>query len=256
MSFRVSFAIVLIVGLLSACSSVSTPSNEGMRYASAPGTTTATAMGGPQFVTPARAGIGLPAPVYGAVSTEEYRLGPLDTLNVLVFQVPELSGDFQVGSDGNLGLPLVGSIRASGRTVQEVQKEITAKLSASYLQQPQVTVKVVGFNSQKVTVDGSVAKPGVFPVSQAGGTLLDFIAQAGGMPRQADARNVVVFRDIGGKKLVAKFNVADIRKGNAPDPIIYGGDRIVVPASGVRSAWSDFLQAMPAASFVASVGGL
>jgi polysaccharide export outer membrane protein len=244
--------MVLIAGLLSACSSVSTPSNEGMRYASAPGTATA----GPQFVTPARAEMGLPAPSYSTAPTQEYRLGPLDTLNVLVFQVPELSGDFQVGSDGSLGLPLIGSIRAAGRTVQDVQKEITAKLSASYLQQPQVTVKVTGFNSQKVTVDGAVAKPGIFPVSQGGGTLLDFIAQAGGMPRQADSSNVVVFRDIGGKKMVARFNVADIRNGKASDPTIYGGDRIVVPVSGVRSAWADFLQAVPAASFVARVGGI
>ncbi len=254
MSFRISFAMILIAGLLSACSSVSTPSNEGMRYASTPATTMTPA--GPQVVAPARVGAGLPAPTYGTASMQEYRLGPLDTLNVLVFQVPELSGDFQVGSDGSLGLPLVGSIRAAGRTVQDVQKEITAKLSASYLQQPQVTVKVTGFNSQKVTVDGAVAKPGVFPVSQGGGTLLDFIAQAGGMPRQADDSNVVVFRDIDGKKMAARFNVADIRKGKASDPIIYGGDRIVVPVSGARSAWADFLQAVPAASFVARIGGI
>ncbi len=92
MSFRISFAMILIAGLLSACSSVSTPSNEGMRYASTPATTMTPA--GPQVVAPARVGAGLPAPTYGTASMQEYRLGPLDTLNVLVFQVPELSGDF------------------------------------------------------------------------------------------------------------------------------------------------------------------
>ena len=88
MSFRISFAMILIAGLLSACSSVSTPSNEGMRYASTPGTTMTPT--GPQVVTPARIGGGLPAPTYGTTAMQEYRLGPLDTLNVLVFQVPEV----------------------------------------------------------------------------------------------------------------------------------------------------------------------
>ncbi|WP_175561952.1 polysaccharide biosynthesis/export family protein [Kaistia soli] len=196
----------------------------------------------------------LPAPNYNAAPTAaQYRLGPLDTLNIVVFQVPDLSGAFQVGSDGSLALPLIGSVRAAGRTVQDVQKEITAKLAASYLQQPQVTVQVTGFNSQKVTVDGSVAKPGSFPVASGSATLLEYIALAGGMPRQADPNNVVIFRQIDGKRMAARFNVAQIRKGQAADPVVYGGDTIVVPVSGVRSAWTDFLSAIPAASFAAAL---
>lgn len=252
MPFRISLAITLLALALSACSSVSTPSNERAAYATAP-----VRSAGPQLVTGVGAGGSLPPPTYNnAVTSMQYRLGPLDTVNILVFQVPDLSGDFQVGSDGNLGLPLVGSIRAAGRTVQDVQKEVTAKLSASYLQQPQVSVKVTGFNSQRVTVEGAVTKPGVFPVTQAGGTLLDYIALAGGLPRTADTANVVVFRQVDGKRMAARFNVADIRNGRSTDPTIYGGDQIVVPVSGVRSAWADFLSAVPAASFVATVSGL
>jgi len=254
---RISIAVVLIATLLAACSSVPTPSNEATMssYATAPvsrGTFSA-AQGG----LPASAGAGaLPAPTFDQATALQYKLGPLDVLDIVVFQVPDLSGTFQVGSDGSLGLPLVGNIRAAGRTAQEVKKEITSKLAASYLQQPQVTVTVTGFYSQKVTVDGTVAKPGVFPVSKGGSTLLEYIALAGGMPRQADPSNVVIFREIGGKRMAARFDVAQIRKGAATDPIVYGGDTIVVPASGVRSAWADFLSAVPAASFVASVGGL
>lgn len=253
MSFRIYLAVALISGLTAACSSVSSPSNEAAGY-------NAYAAGGPrpgpQVVPTATMVGGLPPPSSARPSGLEYRLGPLDTVNVLVFQVSELSGDFQVGSDGNLGLPLIGSVRAAGRTVAEVQKDITAKLSASYLQQPQVTVKVTGFNSQKVTVDGAVGKPGVFPASQSNSTLLDYIAQAGGMPRTADTHNVAVFREIDGKRMAARFNVADIRAGRAANPTIYGGDQIVVPVSGVRSAWSDLLQALPAASFAANITGL
>lgn len=251
MPFRISLAITLFALALSACSSVSTPSNERVAYSTAP-----VRSAGPQVVPGALASGSLPAPTFNTTTGMQYRLGPLDTVNILVFQVPDLSGDFQVGSDGNLGLPLVGSIRAAGRTAQDVQKELTAKLSATYLQQPQVSVKVTGFNSQRVTVEGAVTKPGVFPVTQAGGTLLDYIALAGGLPRTADTSNVVVFRQVDGKRMAARFNVADIRNGRATDPTIYGGDQIVVPVSGVRSAWADFLSAMPAASFVATVSGL
>ena len=260
MSVRIVTAVVLIASMLSACSSVSTPSNEAVlaRYAAQP-----TAPGRGSFTVastgavPGAAAPLLPAPSFDQGAAElQYRLGPLDTVNILVFQVPDLSGDFQVGSDGMLGLPLIGSVRASGRTAGDIQKDVTAKLAASYLQQPQVTVKVTGFNSQKVTVDGSVSKPGIFPVSKGGGTLLEYIALAGGMPRQADKGNVVIFRQIDGKRMAARFDVGQIRKGMATDPIIYGGDTIVVPSSAVRSAWSDFLSAIPVASFAASVGGL
>lgn len=250
MFVRISIAISLMAMLLAACSSVSTPSYEPRtaagKSASAYASGQATAIG--------KVGVGLPAPDYsGSTADLQYRLGPLDVVNVLVFQVPDLSGDFQVGSDGMLGLPLVGSIRAAGRTAQDVQKDITSKLQASYLQQPQVTVKVTGFNSQKVTVDGAVQKPGTFPVESAGGTLLEYIALAGGMPRTSDPANVVIFRQIQGKRMAARFNVDQIRDGKMSDPVVYGGDVIVVPTSGLRSAWADFLSAMPAASFVATV---
>lgn len=254
MFVRISIAISLMALVLAACSSVKTPSNEtGTAGIAMPGS----AFAGPQMATMAKPGVGLPAPDYSASAADvQYRLGPLDVVNVLVFQVPDLSGDFQVGSDGMLGLPLVGSIRASGRTAHDVQKDITSKLSASYLQQPQVTVKVTEFNSQKVTVDGGVQKPGTFPVESASGTLLEYIALAGGMPRTADTSNVVIFRQIQGKRMAARFDVGQIRDGKLADPIVYGGDVIVVPTSGIRSAWADFLSAMPAASFVATVTGL
>ncbi len=257
MSVRICTAVVLIASLLAACSSVSTPSNEAVmaKYAGQPTPVGSSAL--PAGAAPSRVGSSLPAPSFDQSATElQYRLGPLDTVNILVFQVPDLSGDFQVGSDGMLGLPLIGSIRASGRTSSDIQKEVTTRLAASYLQQPQVTVKVTGFNSQKVTVDGSVQKPGTFPVASAGGTLLQYIALAGGMPRQADTANVVIFRQVDGKRMAARFDVDQIRKGTQTDPVIYGGDTIVVPTSGVRSAWADFLSAIPVASFAATVSGL
>lgn len=239
MAIRVLLVCILAVLSLAGCNSVPTPGAEPASSATAPNMATQ-----------------LPPPTYTSVSGNAYHLGPLDTVNVLVFQVPELSGDFQVGSDGNLGFPLIGNVRAAGRTAEDVQRDITTKLKASYLQQPQVTVKVTGFNSQKVTVDGAVNKPGSFAVMSTGGTLLEYIAAAGGLPRTADRTDVVIFRRVGEKRMVARFDVAAIRAGKLSDPAVYGGDTIVVAESGIRTAWQDFLTAVPLASFVATASGL
>lgn len=250
MLVRTFISISAVALLLAACTSAPTPGGDTTAFGAAP-----TGMPGMGDVKMTQS---LPAPTFDQppAAEAEYRLGALDAVAVSVFQVPELSGEFQVGSDGYLSLPLIGNIRATGRTVQEVQREVTAKLKASYLQTPQVTVRVTGFNSQKVVVDGSVAKPGTFPVASGGGTLLQYIAAAGGLPRTADAANVVIFRTVGTQRMMARFDVNDIRYGKMKDPIVYGGDTIVVPKSGIRSAWADVLQALPAASFVANVGGL
>lgn len=191
----------------------------------------------------------LPPPTLNQANPKEYLIGPLDVINVSVFQAAELTGDFQVGAEGTFTFPLIGDVKASGLTSQQVQADIARRLRASYMQAPQVIVKVTGFNSQKVTVDGQVQKPGTFPVTSGGGTLLDYIAQAGGMPRQADPSAVLVFREVAGQRLVGHYNVDTIRTGQASDPLIYGGDKIVVAQSGIRSAWADLLSAVPIASF-------
>jgi polysaccharide export outer membrane protein len=191
----------------------------------------------------------LPPPTLNQSNPKEYLIGPLDVINVAVFQAPELTGDFQVSSDGAVTIPLIGDVKTSGFTSQQVQRDIATRLRASYMQSPQVSVKVSQFNSQKVTVDGAVTKPGTFPVTAGGGTLLDFIAQAGGMPRTADPSGVLVFRVVGSQKLVGRYDVASIRTGQSPDPLVYGGDKIVVAQSGIRNAWSDLLSVIPIASF-------
>ena len=93
-----------------------------------------------------------------------YRIGPLDVLDVSVFKVPELSKSVQVADSGSINLPLVGEVQASGRTAQEMERDIAAKLGAKYLRNPQVTVYVKEYNSQRVTIEGAVKKPGVYPI--------------------------------------------------------------------------------------------
>lgn len=250
---RTLVVLVMLASFLVGCTSAQTGAGGQPAAVTASGATTRAA-GSTGLVMPA--GTPLPVPSYAQPSQSgQYLVGPLDQLTVTVFQVPELSGPFQVGSDGVLTLPLIGGVAAGGRTAADIQKEITEKLAANYMRAPQVVVQVSGFNSQKVTVDGAVNKPGVFPVSSSA-TLLDYIALAGGTPRVADEANVVVFRVVDGKRMGARFNLSQIRDGTSINPVVYGGDTIIVPTSGIRSAFTDIISAMPLATFAATATGL
>jgi polysaccharide export outer membrane protein len=193
----------------------------------------------------------LPAPdltsVTGALSQPDYRIGPLDMLEISVFQVADLNKTVQVNSGGQIALPLIGMVVAGGKTVSELEAEIAAKLQASYLQSPQVSVFVKESTSQRVTVDGAVKEPGI--VSLTGQmTLQQTIAVSGGLEPGADP-SILVFRNIEGKRMAAKFDLKAIRAGKAEDPVVYGGDVIVVDRSGIRAAMSDLKQSIPIFSF-------
>ena len=178
-----------------------------------------------------------------------YRIGTLDVLEVSVFKVPELSKTAQVSDTGSITYPLLGDVPAAGRTAQELEREITKKLAASYLQKPQVTVLVKEYNSQRVLVDGSVVKPGVYPV-QGKASLIQFIALSGGLTTVADS-TVVVFRTVDGKKTAARFDLEDIRSGNAQDPPIQAGDVIVASNSAFKEGFEKLLKVIPLAGVFA-----
>jgi polysaccharide export outer membrane protein len=182
------------------------------------------------------------AGAYAGVS--EYRIGPQDLLTISVFQVDELNREVRVNSNGQVSLPLIGTVQAGGRTVQELERDIAAKLDASYLQNPQVTVFVKEFTSQRVTLEGAVKKPGIYPLSGKT-TLLQAIAMAEGLDQLADPRGVVVFRTVDGKKMGAVFDVRAIRSGDVADPDIYGDDIVVVDQSGGKTALRRFIESVP-----------
>jgi polysaccharide export outer membrane protein len=145
---------------------------------------------------------------------------------------------------GQISLPLIGTMQAGGLTIQELEKAIAAKLDAKYLQNPQVTAFVKEFTSQRVTLEGAVSKPGIYPLTGRT-TLLQTIAMGGGVNNLANLQGVVVFRQIQGKKMGAVFDLKAIRAGNAEDPVIYGDDIIVVDQSGSKTALRRFIEAMP-----------
>lgn len=174
----------------------------------------------------------------------DYRVGPQDLIEISVFQVPDLSRTVRVNSGGQISLPLIGVVQAGGLTIQELERSIAQKMSEKYLQNPQVTAFVKEFTSQRVTLEGSVAKPGIYPLTGRT-TLLQAIAMGGGLDKLADPRGVVIFRQIQGKKMGAVFDLRNIRAGKDEDPLVYGDDIVVVEQSGSKTALRRFIEAMP-----------
>jgi polysaccharide biosynthesis/export protein len=195
---------------------------------------------------------GRAAPATGALTsprTDAYRIGPLDVLDISVFGVPELSGTVEVSDNGNVQLPLVGETPVAGKTVEELQQDLTARLGAEYLQNPQVRVTVKEFKSRTVIVSGDINSPGVYPL-KGETSLLQIIATAGGFKESSDS-TVLVLRKSGGKRLAAKFDVSEIQNGRANDPILRSGDSIVAGKSAIKGAYQLFLKALPVAGVFA-----
>lgn len=175
----------------------------------------------------------------------EYRIGPSDKLNVKVFQIPDLTfEEIFVDASGNLQMPMIGTVRAQGLTPEELSAEMERLLRAQYLRNPQVSVTVTEAANQKVTVDGAVTKPGVYKM-QGRTTLLQAVAMAEGPTRVADLSSVALFRTVDDRRMVAVFDLAQIRAGQMPDPYIQGDDIIVVDTSRLSSNLREILAALP-----------
>jgi polysaccharide export outer membrane protein len=174
-------------------------------------------------------------------------LAASDVLQIDVFQADALDRTVQIDSTGRISLPLVGTVTAAGKTVRELETELESAYSAKYLQSADITVFLKESFGQRVTIDGEVAKAGIYPVS-SNSTLLDAIALAGGFRPVADPSKVYVYRDVGKQKLVANYDVALIRNGKKPNPKIYGGDVIVVFTSRSKVAMQNLKEALGVAS--------
>ena len=174
----------------------------------------------------------------------EYRIGTLDQLGVVVYRVPDLSGDLQVDAVGNVTMPLIGNLTAVGKTAAQLAAEIKKKLGEKYMNDPEVQVTVKSASSAKITVDGSVANPGVYPL-QGRMSLIQAIAMAKGTTEDANPHRVVVFRQINGQRQAAAFDLKSIRRGEMPDTEIFGNDIIVVDGSASKSTFKNIVQTVP-----------
>ena len=171
----------------------------------------------------------------------DYRIAPLDKLSINVFQVDQLSGEYQVDLTGRIAMPLVGAIDAVNLTTDEFRERVVRRLSEGYLKNPDVTVGIVAATGSNITVEGAVRRPGIYP-NFGRMTLLQAMAVGGGLDPTANEKRVFVFRQIDGKRQIAGFDLTTIRTGREPDPEIYRGDIVVVAGSASKETWQRIFQ--------------
>lgn len=199
---------------------------------------------------------GLPAPVRSDLVAPDRPalIGPLDTLEVNVFGVPDLSRELQVDASGRISMPLLGTLDAGGKTAGELGGDIANSLRGRYVRNPDVTVNIKSSVSQVVAVDGQVVEPGLYPVTNQM-TLLRAVASAKGLSEFAKQDDVVILRSVQGRRMAGLYNIAAIRRGLYDDPPIYANDVVVVGDSPQRRLFRDFVSVAPllAAPLVAFV---
>jgi polysaccharide biosynthesis/export protein len=176
-----------------------------------------TAPSGAQSTESAQAAAGV-----AGVDNARYIIGSEDTLQVTVWKEPTLSGTVPVRPDGMISLVLVGDLKAAGRTPMQLADDITVKLK-KYIQDPNVSVLVMGVNSQRIFLVGEVGHVG--PVMMTAGMgPLQAIAAAGGLTPYANSKKIYILR--GQQKI--PFNYKQALKGDSQIEL-KPGDTIVVP---------------------------
>jgi polysaccharide export outer membrane protein len=166
-------------------------------------------------------------------TSADYRISAQDVLDISVFGFPTLSRTAQVDGSGRISYPLIGAVKAGGRTLSELETEIAQKLGDRYLRAPQVTVLVKDSVGMRITVEGAVRRPGIYQL-RGKTSLLQALAMAEGINDVGDYA-VSLMRVSGQQRLTATYDVSAIRTGKADDPLIYGGDTIVVAESATRT---------------------
>jgi polysaccharide biosynthesis/export protein len=166
-----------------------------------------------------------------------YQIGPGDVLKVTVWGHEDLTRLGVVAADGRMPFPLIGDVQAAGLTPTELEARMRELLAKDYLVDPQVTIAVQEYRSQKVFVLGEAEKPGTYPLTGRA-TLLDVLSQAGG-PGKAAGRQIVVVRfpksegpvvpgTAGSKTL--RVNLKKLLDGDASENLVLeSGDTIYVP---------------------------
>ena len=162
----------------------------------------------------------------------DYKIRPLDLVDIRVFQEDDLTMTNKVSQAGTLTFPLIGSVKVSGLRVQEAEQLITDKLKDGYIRNPQVTILVKEYAARRVSVLGEVKKPGTVEIPpEEALTLLQAVAYAGGFQNVAKTDEVIVRRMIDGKETKSKVNATRLMRADAAetDYPLEPGDIVYVP---------------------------
>jgi polysaccharide export outer membrane protein len=172
---------------------------------------------------------------------KDYRIAPSDLMDVEVLDAENLRRTVRVNAAGAISLPLIGHVSVAGLTSQEAEERIAARYAEKYLQNPQVSIFIKEFTTERMAIEGAVARPGIFPLTGQM-TLLRALAVAGGFGAIANTSQVMIYRT-NDRKVRESFayDVDKIRAGQAEDPVIKGDDLIVVQRDSTRAMLKDSL---------------
>lgn len=188
----------------------------------------------------------LPAPP-GAdeLARTGYPLGPFDRIVIDVFGFPELTRrEIEIDASGRFSVPIAGEINALGKTPAQAAELVAQKMRSGFVRDPKVAVNLLDTKSRYVTLEGQVTQPGNYP-ALTNLTLMRAVASAKGLTDFAKLDDVVIFRTVGDRNMVALYNLGAIRRGAYADPKVYPNDIIVVGDSPGRRMFRDFLTAAP-----------
>jgi polysaccharide biosynthesis/export protein len=175
-------------------------------------------------------------------SQGDYLLGPEDMIEITVWGHEDLKRTIPVSLEGTITFPMIGEVRVSGNSTQQLEKMLAKKLGEGYLNKPQISVLVKEYKSQKVYIMGEVKNPGTYPVTKEN-NLLFALSQAGGFTKDA-GEEVVIIRpqDPSQKKMltleeaaeakgtILRVNLKDALAGDRKHNIsVRDGDSIIVP---------------------------
>ena len=161
----------------------------------------------------------------------EYRIGPKDLLELTVIGFEELNKRFRVSEDGKITLPYLGDVTVEGMTRSDLEKKLGRLLEEKYLQNPQVTIMIVEYQSRRVFLIGAVAHSGPYEL-MGRLTLLKLISQAGGLTPEAGNEIIIIRQLSEGSKTSLKISVDDLLLKGDPslDVPLQPDDIVSIPA--------------------------
>src|SRR4051812_41848187 len=171
-------------------------------------------------------------------SNADYVIGPQDILTIQVFDQADLGGRYTVEVDGTFSFPLIGRVKAGGQTLRAFEADLRKKLADGFFKNPQVSVAVEQYRSQRVFVMGEVRNPGPVPLS-GGMTLIEALSRAGSTLPSASGEVAIVRAGPGGKSGpvaldkaadIVRASIRDLESGSMKQNVeLHDGDTIFVP---------------------------
>lgn len=180
-------------------------------------------------------------------NAREYRLGFGDTLDVLIYQAETLSREYQVNSRGEIQMPLVGAVVIGGLTVSEAQLKIKSALTETYMRNPQVTVSILEYGANEISVTGLVQQPDLYKIKE-GRNPFEMLTMAGGLAKGAGRYMHVTTRQLNEESgyfetvrlvvdLESHFNPVEPEdfenQRKVRDLVLKDGDNVYVPEAGL-----------------------